>query len=709
VTLSSLKEPTILDKQELFTAGSSWAGRTKPQITPTICLAMIVRDEARVIERCLRSVQSLIDYWVICDTGSHDDTPELTRKILAGIPGELHRRPWRDFGRNRTELMRLARGRADYLLLIDADMTVSVDGPLGDLTSDAYLLRCGGEFEYWIPRLVRGDREWSFVGATHEYLDSAAAYSTQKLPALSCVHYADGGSRADKLSRDEALLSAQLAERPGDERAVFYLAQTHRDAGNRQQAVALYRRRAEMAGFDEERFYAAYQAAVLTAEDDQVAALPLLYAAWQLRPSRAEPLLEIAHIARDQGWHELALAVTTAGMRLPPCDDHLFVHRWVYDWGLLFEYGIACYWTGDYESGLRANDDVLRIPDLPRHVAEQALRNREWCAEKLRAAGRAVPPPASGQWFPPPRPQLLDDLVPRARYAQVRLSVESDWPQFNPSIAANPEGGFSLVVRSANYELLDSGNYLILTDDDVIRTVNYLARLDDDLQVRDVRAISEDAIPAQPDALVRGAEDCRLFWWAGQQWLTATRRDQRPDGACQMTLARVERGRAESLEPLELVQQDRHEKNWMPFVVGDELHFVYSCHPFTVLRWRPDTGSLAEVARTPTPPVMAGLRGGSQGVPVGESHLFVVHEAHDDDGMRSYSHRFLLMDRRLQPAGISPRFSYTDSGIEFCAGAARSGDDLVMSFGIGDRVAALALVPLDEVLTIIDPIRDERT
>ena len=82
---------------------------------------MIVRDEAAVIERCLASVRDHIDTWVICDTGSTDGTQDLVRTALSGIPGELHERPWVDFGHNRTELLRLARGKADFLLLLDAD------------------------------------------------------------------------------------------------------------------------------------------------------------------------------------------------------------------------------------------------------------------------------------------------------------------------------------------------------------------------------------------------------------------------------------------------------------------------------------------------------------------------------------------------------------------------------------------------------------
>src|SRR5207248_1832037 len=95
----------------------------RTQNRPTLGLAMIVRDEAEVIERCIDSVREHIDYWVICDTGSVDGTQDVLRKALHDIPGELHEGEWVDFGHNRTELMKLARGKADYLLLLDADWT----------------------------------------------------------------------------------------------------------------------------------------------------------------------------------------------------------------------------------------------------------------------------------------------------------------------------------------------------------------------------------------------------------------------------------------------------------------------------------------------------------------------------------------------------------------------------------------------------------
>jgi hypothetical protein len=46
-----------------------------------IGLAMIVRNEAHIIERCLGSVRSLIDTWTIVDTGSTDNTIDLVSAV----------------------------------------------------------------------------------------------------------------------------------------------------------------------------------------------------------------------------------------------------------------------------------------------------------------------------------------------------------------------------------------------------------------------------------------------------------------------------------------------------------------------------------------------------------------------------------------------------------------------------------------------------
>jgi glycosyltransferase involved in cell wall biosynthesis len=361
---------------------------------PSMCLCMIVKNEANVIERCLASVRDLVDTWVISDTGSTDGTQQLIRTALHGIPGELHEEPWVDFGHNRTLNIGHARGRADYLLLLDADLVLRRNGPLPRLTADAYMLRHEGALEYRIKRLVRGDIAWRYEGVTHEYLTTDQRHDQRNLDALVIKDYADGGSRHDKFERDARLLSAELERDPANARTVFYLAQTMRDMGDADKAIALYERRAQMGGWSEEVYCALLQAGILKAESgDWPSAMDALSRAWESRPQRLEACYELSSRLRRLGRHHAAHAIVRAGLGRKPPNDLLFIQPWVYRWGLLFEFSITAYWVGDFTGSLQACDRLLAMPDVPEAYRRQTLANREFAAKRLAA----IPLPTTRQ------------------------------------------------------------------------------------------------------------------------------------------------------------------------------------------------------------------------------------------------------------------------------------------------------------------------
>lgn len=369
-------------------------------VKPTICLCMIVKNEAAVIERCLASVRGLIDTWVISDTGSTDGTQDLIRKALHGIPGELHDEPWVDFGHNRSLNIAHATGRADYLLLLDADLALRQVGPLPALTADSYMLRHEGTTEYRIKRLVRGELPWRYVGVTHEYLTcdrDARPEDQRNLDTLVIEDYADGGSRHDKFERDARLLGAELEKDPSNTRTVFYLAQTMRDMGDTAAAIRLYERRAAMGGWIEEVYYALFQAGVLHAESGNwPAAMDALSRGWEARPERLEACYELVARLRVMGRYRAAHAIAASAQGKPVPDDLLFVQPWVYRWGLLFEYSITAYWVGDMTASLRACDQLLGLPDLPDSYRRQTMTNRQFAANQLLSVPTALTKPVSG-------------------------------------------------------------------------------------------------------------------------------------------------------------------------------------------------------------------------------------------------------------------------------------------------------------------------
>lgn len=282
----------------------------------TVALCMIVRDNEAILGRAIGSALEHVDHLVVVDTGSTDDTTDLVREALELVPGELHQSEWVNSGHNRTELLALARGTGDYLLLMDADHELKVESELPHLTENAYMLHESQNSLTWrMPRLIRGGRAWRYQGVAHEYLEDTDG--RENLDQWWLIHHGDGRTGEQKLSVALAELEQSFAADPSDARTVFYLAQTHRQLGNVDEAIFFYRLRCQMGGFDEERYYARYQLGSLLCTHVGIldGGADELLKATRERPGRVEAARALANALND--WAD----------RQPPSDDVLFVHR----------------------------------------------------------------------------------------------------------------------------------------------------------------------------------------------------------------------------------------------------------------------------------------------------------------------------------------------------------------------------------------------
>src|SRR3989442_670558 len=361
----------------------------------TVCLVMIVRDEAETIKRCLASVKPWIDHWAITDTGSLDQTPQIIAQELSGIPGMLYRIPWTNFESARTTAMVLAKAKADYHLLLDADMTLAVDSEFRNrIEADAYYIAFTGSTDYSVIRLVSDEHDWSYHGVTHEYIDSPTAERKEKLDGISVVHHCDGGTRHEKYQRDLNLLLKAVETEPENARYAFYLAQTYRDIGLGYQAYEWYRKRTVMAGWPEETWYAMYQSACLqhSSAMDWPQVLNSYLTAYEFRPSRAEPLFQIAKHYRQTKQFALGYVYASATMEIPYPQDILYVQRNVYEYELPLEYAICCYWLGKHEEAIRVNDQIIGCPNTPPNFLEAAKRNRQFSIDTPAARHVAASP-----------------------------------------------------------------------------------------------------------------------------------------------------------------------------------------------------------------------------------------------------------------------------------------------------------------------------
>jgi hypothetical protein len=351
---------------------------------------MIVKDEAHCIGPGLASARGLIDRWVIVDTGSTDGTQDVVRQALAGIPGELHERPWVDFGHNRDEALTLAKAGArpgEYALSMDADEHL-VEAPTElDLCADGYFLPMRlGSHRYERLALVALERDWHWRAPIHEYLDLPGAHLERLAAPVIVAERLGARSRdPDTYRKDAALLEKALAETPDDPRLQFYLGQSWRDAGEPERALAAYRVRVEnLHGWEQERWYAAYQVALLLEQTGASAmqVVEALLSAYAMAPTRAETLVELARVERQQTRFASAHLFAREAIALPfPDPSALFIDTDAYACRRYDEYAVSAYQLGRFASGYDAAKRALAArPDDPR-LAE----NVAWFESALAA------------------------------------------------------------------------------------------------------------------------------------------------------------------------------------------------------------------------------------------------------------------------------------------------------------------------------------
>jgi glycosyltransferase involved in cell wall biosynthesis len=116
---------------------------------PTICAAVLARDEAGFLEDCLASLAWADELLVVVDAASTDATEDIARRHTERV--ETH--PWRGFGGQRNLALELA--TTDWVFFVDADERV-----LPSLAEEVRrAVRDGGDLAgYRVPRrnIIRG-------------------------------------------------------------------------------------------------------------------------------------------------------------------------------------------------------------------------------------------------------------------------------------------------------------------------------------------------------------------------------------------------------------------------------------------------------------------------------------------------------------------------------------------------------------------------
>jgi glycosyltransferase involved in cell wall biosynthesis len=653
----------------------------------------IVRNEAKIIERCVSSLLPHIDGAIVVDTGSSDDTVGILEDMFraAGKPLELHGASFVHFEQARNEALMRARASAlpwDYLLLADADMELKVhrhDWVNGAKGLSYDLKQSAGTLGYYNRRLVSRSATGWYVGVTHEYLDVATA---GVLDGAEFLDHADGANRPEKFQRDIDLLEAALRveKREGlRQRYTFYLAQSYFDAGNWGKASKFYLQRTKLGGYEEEVWNAQlHYAHCLGNMGDHAGFVWGMLQAYRLRPHRVEVLYDLAKYFRERGENHTSLLFSEPGMLVPPPQaDQLFINDYVFKSGLKEEFAICAYYDpARRERGAKLCDE-LSLSRAGTDTSRQQARSNLY-------------------WYLKP----LVQHVPSFRTTRIELLVPEGWVVTNPSVI-NHEGRPTAIVRSVNYTITPEGAYSTLGADGSfdrghpIRTRNYLVRFTRDLKITGSHELALPGNWPEPKFdLVRGFEDSRLFCWDGTLCTLSTVRELTPEGWCEQVIAPVTAAGYGDNWAVVCPVERRHEKNWMPWVRDKRLDIVYRLGTLI--------NPIGKIVRNHDCDLDVGhISGGSQVIEVEGNFLALVHEARSIPGRphnRYYQHRFASLADDGSLLGISPPFVFHDRQIEFAAGLAYFPVTrrLMVSYGVRDCEAWLGEMDAFRVLDFID-------
>lgn len=341
---------------------------------------MIVKDESHIISQTLRNIAKHIpiEHYVICDTGSTDNTIDIIEKTMLEleIPGKIFRHKWVNFSHNRNLALNLAREYAQYAFIFDADDSIVFESNglntkqyvfgLDELDAPGYSFIFGsGNCSYIRNLLVNLDYQWYFRGVLHEVIVCNAIDSVKCITGnYHIISGRTGNRNKDPLKYQKDALIFEEAindpETPRDllSRYAFYCAQSWYDFRNTKKALEWYNLCInKYDNWNEEKYYASLRIATIYKERKEYEKA-IMYALYACEYNTLR--LEGTHLAANIAFYELDrkhLANTLIKTQLHiametirPLDSFLFAYIDVYKYEYISDALLFSHYDNDIET-----------------------------------------------------------------------------------------------------------------------------------------------------------------------------------------------------------------------------------------------------------------------------------------------------------------------------------------------------------------------
>jgi tetratricopeptide (TPR) repeat protein len=671
-----------------------------PSVKPShnhnkIVLMLMIKNESRIIERCIQHAITHVDAVLILDTGSTDDTIAVSQRALEGTgkPFKITQDPFKNFGYSRTVSFRNTQefvkelgwpGDTTYALAVDADMNLVVLPGFKDfqLTANGYtVIQANGHMKYHNTRLMRVGAPWKCTGATHEYWDLGG---TDKIPyeVMFIDDKNDGGCKSDKFERDVRLLREEIKENPKNDRAHYYLGQSLKDLGQFEEAIEMFKRRIEIGGWVEEVHYSYYQIGKCYDHMGKPLEMELwMNKAFEFYPRKAEPLYHLTRYFREKSQHFKAYHYYLKGRHIPyPTDDVLFIENNVYEGLFPYEATILdCYVVG------RSKQDSLQ--------------------DVIGYINRGTPHYVQNVWDN--MVYYVENLTGSTYKGQYTKLLMKDCDEFKASSTAllpyseDSNRTYVMNVRYVNYDITPNGSYIMRCPKNYVKTRNGRIFLNSAYQpTEEVTMMREEY--TRYDKNIEGLEDVRIFRHDDRLRFTASSKNATDDERIVIVSGDYDEISAvmSNTRVLESPRESGCEKNWIYVpqsaiinkAGADKMNFIYGWSPFEIGAVQDDK---LEIHTTYHTCHLFGHARGSSSLVEYDGKLWAVVHFVKYVTPRIYSHAVVQFNRNtMRPERYTLPFCFRANRIEYCLGFDIRGDVCTFTFSENDTAPGLLQVPL---------------
>lgn len=662
----------------------------------SICLNMIVKNEHKNVSRLFDSVIDIIDTYCICDTGSTDETISTIQKYFddKNIKGKIIQKEFLNFEFNRNYALYACEGMSDYILLLDADMTITYSKKFNktDILGYDVIFLLQGEMDKWFhknPRIVKNNKNmFKYIGVTHEYLSYYTDTKTHifNKDVLFINDFGDGGCKTDKYVRDIKLLTEGIKNDPLNTRYHFYLANSYYDNGEYNNAIKIYKRNIELNGWKEEIWYSYYRIG-LCYKNLQKTKRSTKYwlKAIKYSPNRLENIYQLVEYYTNTSQHNIALIYYIYALNVivnikddTIINEFLFAEfdKYIYKFDTL--YTIFAAYLGYRKIDTQIMNVLKNADNLERY---NLLSNIKFYDIELPCAIHTI--------------DFTDSMI--YEHNSKIYNMRSSSSCLIPYKLRETE--YIMNVRYVNYSI-DHSNGSYSDCDEHILTINKMYMLDKKFKILSQKLLTNEN---NDNSLhIIGIEDIRIFKDTNDdiKFIGTTCHDTNPG----MSIGNYiyPRLNYEKLSTsIELNGGEiRCEKNWVYLNYKEDDYMIYDWYPnLRICKIIDNTLELVE--SKPMPLVFNNLRGSSNGYNYKNQTWFVCHIV-SYENPRQYYHMFVVFDNNMELIQYSRLFKFeNDAAIQYCLSVIVNDDNIVCNYSLWDSCTKIKIYNKHDISQIM--------